>query len=247
MGKIIGAALGFFITHTIYGAILGFFIGALFDFIAGRVVIRGNFTFQSGIDSIHTHLPLLTAFICRTDGSDREGVLRVKTLFLELYTVDAARRKMEIFKGYCLDGIDNGELFRVCMEINNTLTFNEKSYLISLLAAAAGNRMTPGLSEILKLIGADIGDYYYRGGSSGEYERENGFGTVQKGKAAYATLGIEEEASVDEIKKKYRQLCKIYHPDKAATKSRDEQLESEKKMREINAAYEILKREKNFR
>ena len=50
----------------------------------------------------------------------------------------------------------------------------------------------------------------------------------------YQVLGISKTASKNEIKSKFRKLVKEWHPDKS------KQNESEKKMAEINKAYEIL-------
>ncbi len=50
----------------------------------------------------------------------------------------------------------------------------------------------------------------------------------------YETLGVNESASAEEIKKAYRRLARKYHPD--INKSPD----AEEKFKEINAAYEIL-------
>ena len=50
----------------------------------------------------------------------------------------------------------------------------------------------------------------------------------------YAILGIEKNASEDEIKKAYRKLAKKYHPDVNKTK------EAEEKFKQINDAYSIL-------
>lgn len=52
----------------------------------------------------------------------------------------------------------------------------------------------------------------------------------------YQTLGISKTASPDEIKKKYRQLAKQYHPDKNPTDTEA----AEKKFIEISQAYETL-------
>ena len=53
-------------------------------------------------------------------------------------------------------------------------------------------------------------------------------------KSLYETLGINEKASPEEIKKAYRKLARKYHPD--VNKSE----EAVEKFKEINAAYEVL-------
>lgn len=50
----------------------------------------------------------------------------------------------------------------------------------------------------------------------------------------YQTLGVDKNASNEEIKKAYRRLARQYHPDINKEKG------SEEKFKEINAAYEIL-------
>ncbi len=51
----------------------------------------------------------------------------------------------------------------------------------------------------------------------------------------YVTLDVTPEASEEEIKKSYRKLALKYHPDRNQGNK-----EAEEKIREINAAYEIL-------
>lgn len=57
-------------------------------------------------------------------------------------------------------------------------------------------------------------------------------------KNPYEVLGLKEGASIDEIKKAYRELVKKYHPDRY----RDNPLSdlAEEKLREINEAYDYL-------
>ena len=51
----------------------------------------------------------------------------------------------------------------------------------------------------------------------------------------YEVLGLQKGASADEIKKAYRKLAKKYHPDLNPGDK-----EAEKKMKEVNGAYEVL-------
>lgn len=56
----------------------------------------------------------------------------------------------------------------------------------------------------------------------------------------YATLGIEKNASADDIKSAYRRLAKKYHPDVFATQDESKKKEAEVKFKEIQHAYEVL-------
>ena len=56
----------------------------------------------------------------------------------------------------------------------------------------------------------------------------------------YKILGLERNATQDEIKKKYKKLALKFHPDKMVGKSETEQKEAEEKFKEINEAYSIL-------
>ncbi|MCI6609426.1 MAG: DnaJ domain-containing protein [Ezakiella sp.] len=55
----------------------------------------------------------------------------------------------------------------------------------------------------------------------------------------YKILGVDKNASKDEIKKKFRELAKKYHPDLNPGDA-----EAEKKFKEINEAYEVLSDDK---
>ena len=48
----------------------------------------------------------------------------------------------------------------------------------------------------------------------------------------YTILGVQKNASEEEIKKAYRKLAHQHHPDKASG--------DEKKFKEINEAYQVL-------
>jgi hypothetical protein len=60
--------------------------------------------------------------------------------------------------------------------------------------------------------------------------------------SAYATLGLKKGASMGEISTAYKDLARVHHPDKVAKLKPEESENSEQRMKEINAAYAVLKR-----
>ena len=65
---------------------------------------------------------------------------------------------------------------------------------------------------------------------------------------AYAALGITPEASPAEIKRAYRKLISQSHPDKLASRGLPESMRAvaEERSRELNAAYDLIKKSRNI-
>ena len=63
-------------------------------------------------------------------------------------------------------------------------------------------------------------------------------------KGYYKTLGVDEKASQEDIKKAFRKLSIKLHPDKQAGKSDKEKKDAEAKFKEVNEAYQVLSDEK---
>ncbi|MGL5949192.1 MAG: cold adaptation protein ActJcold adaptation protein ActJ [Aeromonas sp.] len=56
----------------------------------------------------------------------------------------------------------------------------------------------------------------------------------------FRVLGVKPSASEAEIKKAYRRLANLYHPDKLLAASDDERAAAADKLHQIKAAYEVL-------
>lgn len=65
-------------------------------------------------------------------------------------------------------------------------------------------------------------------------------------KSPFAVLDISEDASVEEIKKKYKQLVLEYHPDRVAHLGQELKELAAKKTTEINAAFAAIRRLRKF-
>lgn len=72
---------------------------------------------------------------------------------------------------------------------------------------------------------------------------------VKESDRYYAILGCDRNDSDEDIKKQYRKLVSDYHPDKIASKGLPEEFTkfANDKFREIQEAYEVVKKEKGIR
>lgn len=72
---------------------------------------------------------------------------------------------------------------------------------------------------------------------------------AQRIRKAYATLGIDESATNDEVVKAYRRAMNKSHPDKIAANNPDREAitAAENRTREVRAAYEMLKSRRSIR
>ena len=80
------------------------------------------------------------------------------------------------------------------------------------------------LDVALKLLG-EISDKGYQAYIVGGFVRDY-------------ILGIDSNATDDEIKKAYREMAKKYHPDKVAYLGEDVRKSAEQKLQEVNEAFE---------
>jgi len=62
----------------------------------------------------------------------------------------------------------------------------------------------------------------------------------------YKVLGLQNGATVEDIKKAYKNLISQYHPDKVSNLGTDLQSLAKKKTQEINEAYQYFKNKFNF-
>ncbi len=68
---------------------------------------------------------------------------------------------------------------------------------------------------------------------------------LNHGDTAFRILGVAPGASREQIGAAYRKLARAHHPDKVANEPREVREASERRMKEINAAYALLKHPEN--
>jgi DnaJ like chaperone protein len=69
---------------------------------------------------------------------------------------------------------------------------------------------------------------------------------VQETDSSYKILGVNKDASDEEVKKAYRKMAVKYHPDKVSYLGEDVQDAAKEKFQKVSEAFEKIKKERGF-
>lgn len=164
---------------------------------------------------------------------------------------NASFNVMQIYKDVVNLGVDLTEYTNLA---NERLTIRQKIHLMEFLVRLGNTNgsINPGESELifylLKRLNLNLDDL-----DTGIQDiliprKRKPEANSVKGRLYYfRVLGVEESAGLQELKKAYRKLVKIYHPDNHSELNERERKEHVAKFLEIQQAYEILTAELNSR
>lgn len=260
MGKILGLIFGSIVLGPV-GALLGFVAGFAFDSLNKF----DNFNFSFGFDDdsgdqlYEEAFPILAAYLSRAGGVDKKSVLVVKETVIKMFGVDVAKRIMKSYKRYTEEGVGSVLLRNTCDTLIFSLTSSQRLNFFLVLVKMfrkmksvdrANVQFLVKLSRMLHIsqdafAGFNFNQqdrYQYH---SGSYDYNRGYQRIEK-KNPYQVFQISRDATNEQIKKQYRRLSKQYHPDITLNLPENERDEAQKKMREVNSAYEQLKKERSF-
>lgn len=151
---------------------------------------------------------------------------------------EARNLAQDIYQGFFLDRRTLHWIYATCRQL------------------AALGQIRPGIAEILDSIAKEF-LIFEETGSAGvsatqddeqEYRRQwqEFQPSAAAGPEAYATLGLNEQASNDDIKKAYRNLVRQYHPDSLSHLGDEDKKRASEKFLTVQQAYERIKRTRNF-
>jgi DnaJ like chaperone protein len=134
------------------------------------------------------------------------------------------------------------------LEFKNTFAYEPRLILLELVYQVLYTKTT--VSEAELKIARDIAGFldisaYDQRTIEAKYQyrsRQATARTYDRAAQYYSVLGLEPEASDEEIKKAYRKLSMQYHPDKVRHLGEEFRNVAEEKMKEINAAYDFFKK-----
>lgn len=241
--RYIGAFLGFINTHSFLGALIGFGIGYLFDLLTAspQVVPKPEdierLRAQQRDSFLHA-LMVLSAHVIQADGkimhSEMEHVRSfLRNSFGEAVAAQGNDTLLRLFEFHKQNGerVWQDYIRRACYDLVSRMEAPVRLQLLAYLcdiAKADGKldeREVNALKEMATYLGFTtdtIDAMLHLGGESLD--------------DAYAVLGINKNATDDEVRKAYKRMVLQHHSDKVATLGEDVKAAATKKMQEINEA-----------
>jgi DnaJ like chaperone protein len=236
-GKLIGAGLGWAFGGPI-GAVVGLGLGWMFD-TANAADINKNYSNTTVGDFLVSMLVLIAA-VMKADGKVLKSELNfVKTFLVKKFGESSARDALKILRDLLKQNIPVED---VAQQISERLDYHSRLELLHLLygVAHADGSIADSEKHILEQIA-----YYLGITTSDQVSIRNMF--FQTSESTYNMLGIDRNATTEEIKKAYRKLAVEYHPDKVNYLGEEIRKDAEEKFQKITNAYEKIKKEKGFR
>ena len=238
--KLILTGLGWAFGGPI-GGIIGYALGSLFSAsnpITFRSEVNEHFGNTEEKRDFNVTLLVLSAAVMKADGGVKKSELDyVKRFFLQNFGQERAENYIKMLREI-LDKDYN--IYDVSRQVGQYMDYSSRLQLLHYLfgiAASDGNVSNPEIDVIHTIsmyMGVSESDYL-------SFVRE-----INATDNAYKILGIDPNASDEEVKKAYREMAKKNHPDLVSNLGEDVRQAAEKKFQEINQAYETIKKQRGL-
>jgi len=188
--------------------------------------------------------------IAKIDGTvTKEEISTIQRFFQQNLRYDQTR--MYWVKDLIREAVDSTQSMEsLLLEFRNTFAYEPRLILLELIYQVLYTKTQVPDAELK--VARDIADYlqikeYDKRTIEAKYkygrQQQSRSGTGGSADHYYAVLGLSPGADKDAIKKAYRKLSMKYHPDKVNHLGQEFRAVAEEKMKEINAAYDFLKKE----
>ena len=199
----------------------------------------GYYTATEQRNSFLISLLVLSSAVIKADGRVHQSELDLVRAFVRQNFGEAAvDEAMRI-----LDGLNGKQVnvYEVGGQISTHMNYSQRLQLFHYLAqiAAADGDFSKSEKDVLESIAAAI--------RLNAPDAASVIAMFYKNTdSAYAVLGISPSATDDEVKSAYRRMAMKNHPDKVATLGPDVQKAAEEKFRQVQEAYETIKKQRGL-
>ena len=228
INKWIGIGAGWFLGGPI-GAIIGYYIGK--NFFQGK---------NDNAKAYEVSLLILSSLVIKSDGKIiKEELEYVKNFFTSTFGVNKANQYFKIFNNLNKQSLSS-QLRPICIQLNKYINHSSRLQIIHFLFGVSASDNEIHISE--KILIEKIATYL----NISKYDFESIQSMFVDNKSDnsiekyYKILGINNSASIDEVKKAYRKMAMKYHPDKLQGVSSDIVKLAEEKFQLVQDAYENI-------
>ena len=205
-----------------------------------RTSTGGRYTADEQRNSFFVSLLVLSSAVIKADGQVSQSELNCVREFIRRNFGDSAvDEAMRMLDGFNRQQVN---IYSVGPQIADNMNYSQRLQLFHYLvqiATADGNfsksekSVLEAIGAVIRLNNSDINSVIAM------FYREND-------ESAYAVLGISPNATDDEVKTAYRRMAMKNHPDKVSTLGPEVQKAAEEKFRQIQDAYETIKRQRGM-
>lgn len=238
-GKWIAGALGWAMFGPL-GGILGYYFTSKLEKLAeASIAYDDDQAWNQGQrNSFLMSLLVLSTAVIKADGkTTSEEMSRLREFFATNFGAQAASEAEDIVRELLQKDFN---LYEVCGQIRSCMDYSQRLQLYHFLVSlGACDGLHQREADVLETIASYIG--LYKGDADSiiaQFRPSND--------SNYRILGIDSDASDDEVRKAYRKMAVKYHPDKVATLGEDVQKAAEEKFKAVSQAYDAICRERGI-